>query len=91
MSTHRQAEAALDACIKRIEQDQPCLLLDHEQMVVERVLVLHDEQLASLPRGVGATAALHRERQTFADSGAGGRLAPAMAERGMRISVMAAR
>ncbi|MXN76526.1 hypothetical protein GR157_17510 [Burkholderia sp. 4701] len=43
---YRRAEVALDACIKRIEHDQPCLLLDHEQMVVERALVLHDEQLA---------------------------------------------
>lgn len=47
---YRRAEAALDACIKRIEQDQPCLLLDQEQMVVERVLVLHDEQLAAVPK-----------------------------------------
>ncbi|KWK63343.1 hypothetical protein WT82_23965 [Burkholderia stagnalis] len=47
---YRQAEAALDACIKRIEQDQPCLLLDHEQVVAERVLVLHDDQLAAVPK-----------------------------------------
>ncbi|MDF3085806.1 hypothetical protein [Burkholderia sola] len=47
---YRQAEAALDACIKRIEQDQPCLLLDHEQVVTERVLVLHDDQLAAVPK-----------------------------------------
>ncbi len=47
---YRQAEAALDACIKRIEQDQPCLLLDHEQAIVERVLVLHDDQLAAVPK-----------------------------------------
>ncbi|WP_081057683.1 hypothetical protein [Burkholderia diffusa] len=50
LGSYRHAEAALDACIKRIEQDQPCLLLDHEQMVVERVLVLHDEQLAAVPK-----------------------------------------
>ncbi|WP_342310463.1 hypothetical protein [Burkholderia pyrrocinia] len=49
LEPYRRAEAALDACIKRLEQDQPCLLLDHEQMVVERVLVLHDEQLAAVP------------------------------------------
>ncbi|WP_244116329.1 hypothetical protein [Burkholderia cepacia] len=50
LEPYRCAEAALDACIKRIEQDQPCLLLDHEQTVVERVLVLHDEQLAAAPK-----------------------------------------
>ncbi|WP_175769874.1 hypothetical protein [Burkholderia cenocepacia] len=47
---YRRAEAALDVCIKRGEHDQPCLLLDHEQIVVERVLVLHDEQLAAVPK-----------------------------------------
>ncbi|HGO6126451.1 hypothetical protein QZM82_32320 [Burkholderia cepacia] len=47
---YRTAETALDACIKRIEDDQPCLLLDHEQLVVERVLVLHDGQLAAVPK-----------------------------------------
>lgn len=50
LESYRRAEAALDACIKRIEQDQPCLLLDHEQTVVERVLVLHDDQLAVVPK-----------------------------------------
>lgn len=50
MEPYRRAEAALDACIKRIEHDPPCLLLDHKQMVVERVLVLHDEQLAAVPK-----------------------------------------
>ncbi|WP_254616793.1 hypothetical protein [Burkholderia metallica] len=50
LESYRCAEAALDACIKRIEQDQPCLLLDHEQTVVERVLVLHDDQLAAVPK-----------------------------------------
>ncbi|MCA8023584.1 hypothetical protein [Burkholderia metallica] len=50
LGPYRSAEAALDACIKRIEEDQPCLLLDHEQMVVERVLVLHDGQLAAVPK-----------------------------------------
>ncbi|WP_436967831.1 hypothetical protein [Burkholderia multivorans] len=47
---YRQAEAALDACIKRIEQNQRCLLLDHEQVVADRVLVLHDDQLAAVPQ-----------------------------------------
>ncbi|WP_081894998.1 hypothetical protein [Burkholderia paludis] len=47
---YRRAEGALDACIKRIEQDQPCLLLDQEQTVVEHVLVLDDDQLAAVPK-----------------------------------------
>ncbi|KVL65445.1 hypothetical protein [Burkholderia ubonensis] len=50
LEPYRRAEAALDACIKRFEQDQPCLLLEQEQTVVERVLVLHDEQLAVVPK-----------------------------------------
>ncbi|WP_254304759.1 hypothetical protein [Burkholderia pseudomallei] len=50
LEPYRRAEAALDACIKRIEQDQPCLLLDQEQTVVERVLVLHDEQRAAVSK-----------------------------------------
>lgn len=50
LELYRHAEAALDACIKRIEQDQPCLLLDQEQTVVECVLVLHDDQLAAVPK-----------------------------------------
>ncbi|RQQ00406.1 hypothetical protein DF164_29650 [Burkholderia stagnalis] len=50
LEPYRRAEAALDACIKRIEEDQPCLLLDQEQTVVERVLVLHDAQLAAAPK-----------------------------------------
>lgn len=47
---YRNAEAALDACIKRIEHDQPCMLDDRELSLVERVLVLHDGQLAAVPK-----------------------------------------
>ncbi|WP_175908233.1 MULTISPECIES: hypothetical protein [Burkholderia] len=50
LGPYRSAEAALDACIKRIENDEPCQLLDHEQTVVERVLVLHDGQLVAVPK-----------------------------------------
>ncbi len=50
LEAYRPAEAALNACIKRIEEDQPCVLLDHEQAVVEHVLVLHDAQLAAVPK-----------------------------------------
>ncbi|KVL50673.1 hypothetical protein WT01_31250 [Burkholderia cepacia] len=50
LDPYRRAEAALDACIRRIEQNQSCLLLDQEQVVVEHVLVLHDAQLAAVPK-----------------------------------------
>ncbi|HDR9511642.1 hypothetical protein C5615_35600 [Burkholderia cepacia] len=62
LAPYRRAEAALDACIKRIEHDQPCLLLGQAQAVVERVLVLHDEQLAAVPkfRYLEAWERLHR-------------------------------
>lgn len=50
LESYRRAEAALDACITRVEHNEPCLLLGHEQTVVERVLVLHDEQLAAIPK-----------------------------------------
>ncbi|MCA8023630.1 hypothetical protein [Burkholderia metallica] len=46
---YRHAEAELDSCIKRLEHDQPCLLLDQDQTVIERALVLYDEQLATVP------------------------------------------
>lgn len=50
LEPYRQAETALDACIARVERGAPCLLADHEQAVVERVLVRHDAQLAAVPR-----------------------------------------
>lgn len=50
LELYRQAEAALNACIARIEHGEPCLLLDQEQTAVERVLVLHDQQLAAVPK-----------------------------------------
>ncbi|CAM2172751.1 Fis family transcriptional regulator [Burkholderia cepacia] len=50
LEPYRRAEAVLDSCVERIEHDQPCLLLDQEQTAVERVLVLHDAQLAVVPR-----------------------------------------
>lgn len=33
---YRNAEAALDACIKRIEHDQPCMLLDRDGTLLPR-------------------------------------------------------
>lgn len=47
---YRKAEAALDACIERMAQGEKWLLLDHEQTAVERVLIVHDEQLAAVPK-----------------------------------------
>ncbi|RQH00631.1 hypothetical protein [Paraburkholderia dinghuensis] len=43
---YRRAEAALDACIRRVKHHTPCLMLDLELAAVERVVVLHDQQLA---------------------------------------------
>lgn len=50
LELYRQAEAVLNACIARVEHGEPCLLLDQEQTAVERVLVLHDQQLAAVPK-----------------------------------------
>ncbi|CAM2198510.1 Fis family transcriptional regulator (plasmid) [Paraburkholderia kururiensis] len=47
---YRRAEAALDACMMRMEQGGPCMLLEEEQAAMERVLVLHDQQLAAIPK-----------------------------------------
>ncbi|WP_175948849.1 hypothetical protein [Burkholderia pyrrocinia] len=46
---YRRAEAALNACVTRVEQGERCLLLDRELATVERILVVHDEQLAAVP------------------------------------------
>lgn len=46
---YRRAEAALNACVTRADQGERCLLLDHELATVERILVIHDEQLAAIP------------------------------------------
>ena len=46
----RQAEAALDACIERTEQAEQWMLFDHKQAAVERILIVHDKQLAVVPR-----------------------------------------
>lgn len=50
LEPYRHAEAVLDVCIKRLERNEPCQFLDPEQRVVECILVLHDEQLAAVPR-----------------------------------------
>lgn len=62
LDLYRQAEAALDGCVERAEQGEKWLLLDHEQAAVERLLVVHDEQLAAVPKHRYLTAwdRLHR-------------------------------
>ncbi|KVU11841.1 hypothetical protein WK62_04090 [Burkholderia ubonensis] len=47
--SYRRAEAALNACITRVEHGERCLLLAYELATVERILVIHDEQLAAIP------------------------------------------
>jgi hypothetical protein len=47
---YRQAETALDACIERAARGEKWLLLDHEQTAVERILIIHDGQLAAVQR-----------------------------------------
>ncbi|WP_407973232.1 hypothetical protein ACJ51O_35780 (plasmid) [Burkholderia pyrrocinia] len=48
LEPYRQAEAVLSACISRAERGEPWRLLDHEIAVVERMLLLHDGQLAAV-------------------------------------------
>jgi len=50
LEPYRNAECALDACIGRMESGGTCMLLSAEQEGVERILVLHDEQLATVSR-----------------------------------------
>ncbi|KVK80951.1 hypothetical protein WS90_16910 [Burkholderia cepacia] len=46
---YRRAEVALNACVTRVDRGERCLLLDHELATVERILIIHDEQLAAIP------------------------------------------
>ncbi|WP_053299222.1 hypothetical protein [Burkholderia multivorans] len=48
LDLYRQAEAALEVCVERAERGEKWLLLDREQAAVERLLVVHDEQLAAV-------------------------------------------
>lgn len=45
----QRAEAALARCIARAERGETWGMLDRDKAVIERILVLHDEQLASIP------------------------------------------
>lgn len=50
LDLYRRAEAVLDTCIARAERGEVWTLLEDELADVERVLVVHDEQLAAIPR-----------------------------------------
>ncbi|MDS0858622.1 hypothetical protein NUV25_12990 [Burkholderia pseudomultivorans] len=56
LNVYRQAEVALDACIARAEQGRAWLLLDREQSTIEKILVIHDEQLAAVSMHMYCTA-----------------------------------
>ncbi|WP_306453769.1 MULTISPECIES: hypothetical protein [unclassified Burkholderia] len=45
----QRAEAALARCIARAEHGETWVMLDRDKAVIERILLLHDEQLASIP------------------------------------------
>lgn len=45
----QRAEAALSQCIARAERGETWAMLDRDKAAVERILVLHDEQLAAVP------------------------------------------
>ncbi|WP_423383725.1 hypothetical protein [Burkholderia sp. LMG 32019] len=50
LDLYRRAETVLDACIVRAERGEAWTLRDDEVADVERVLVVHDEQLAAIPQ-----------------------------------------
>ncbi len=50
LSLYQRAEAVLDACIARAERGETWTLAEDELVNVERVLVVHDEQLAAIPK-----------------------------------------
>ncbi|WP_227792112.1 hypothetical protein [Burkholderia sp. BE17] len=48
LDLYRLAEAALDACVERAEAGEEWLLVDHEQVVIERLLTVHENLSAFL-------------------------------------------
>ncbi|WP_081077138.1 hypothetical protein [Burkholderia pseudomultivorans] len=50
LGLYRRAESVLDACIARAELGEAWVLREDELGDVERVLVVHDEQLAAIPK-----------------------------------------
>ncbi|MGU8077105.1 hypothetical protein [Burkholderia pyrrocinia] len=47
---YKLAEKTMGACIERAEHGEKWLLDDRERAAIERVLVVHDAQLAAVPR-----------------------------------------
>jgi hypothetical protein len=45
----QHAEGALERCIARTERGETWTMLGRDKAAIERILVLHDEQLATLP------------------------------------------
>ncbi|WP_367032816.1 hypothetical protein R0290_00145 [Burkholderia semiarida] len=50
LDLYRRAEAVLDICIARAERGEPWTLHENEAADVERLLVVHDAQLAAIPK-----------------------------------------
>ncbi|WP_076904202.1 hypothetical protein [Burkholderia pseudomallei] len=50
LDLYRRAEAVLDVCIGRAERGEAWTLREDELADVERVLVVHDDQLAAVPK-----------------------------------------
>ncbi len=50
LDLYRRAEAVLDACIAQAENGEAWTLQEDELVDVERILVVHDEQLAAIPK-----------------------------------------
>lgn len=55
-SEFQRAEAALERCIARAEHGETWVMLDRDKAAVERILILHDEQLAAVPTHCYLTA-----------------------------------
>ncbi|WP_080485785.1 MULTISPECIES: hypothetical protein [Burkholderia cepacia complex] len=62
----KQAEAAIGRCILRAEDGEEYVILDREKSAIERILILHDEQLATVPkhRYLTAIERLHQFAKT---------------------------
>ncbi|HDR9185435.1 TPA: hypothetical protein QDB06_006080 [Burkholderia vietnamiensis] len=50
LDLYRRAETVLDACVARVECGEPWMLHENEAADVERLLVVHDAQLAAVPK-----------------------------------------
>ncbi|OJB06923.1 hypothetical protein BGV52_21795 [Burkholderia ubonensis] len=59
---YRRAEAALNACVARVEHGAPWSLMGDERTSLEQLVTMHDAQLAAVPahRYLEATDRVHR-------------------------------